>query len=156
MSKCKNCGKELSDEWKACPFCGTAVEDERKRSRQKAVAAERAATEAKRRAEEAAAPKKRAGQEAAAKNTTKEQTIKLLREDRYIEAFPDILRFAEEGDVEFCFKAGYCYSHGKGVAKDDDKAKYWWGKAAAQGDKSAEMCLKLFFLPKAEAKKRTE
>ena len=51
------------------------------------------------------------------------------------------MRFAEEGDVNFCFRAGYCYSNGKGVAKDLDKAIYWYTKAAEKRDKYAQHVL---------------
>lgn len=113
------------------------AEGEKKRATEEAKRRAEKAEAAKKRAEQAAAPKKRAGQEAAAKNTTKEQILKLCHEGRYDEAIPDILRFAEEGKTFFCFLAASCYKNGHGVAKDIDKAIYWYTKAAKKRDKDA-------------------
>ena len=130
-----------------------AVEEAKRRAEQAAEAKKRAAEEAKRRAEEAEAAKKRAAeeakrraeQEAEAKKRAEEEkkkrkveVKKLYDEDRYIEAFPDILRFAEEGDSDFWHRAGYCYDWGKGVTKDVDKAMYWYTKSAERGDKFSQ------------------
>ncbi len=111
-----------------------AAEEAKRRAEKEAEAKKRVAEDAKKRAEQAAAAKKRAEEE---KKKRKEQVKKLYDEKRYIEAFPDILRFAEEGDSDFCFRAGYCYSTGNGVAKDVDKAISWYTKSAEQGDKGA-------------------
>jgi TPR repeat protein len=33
------------------------------------------------------------------------------------------------------------YFRGLGVQKDEDAAKFWWGKSASQGDEVAVQCL---------------
>lgn len=104
------------------------------------------AEEKKKKAEAEKLTKQKAAEEmqrkaAAAKEAEKkkrEETIKLYFAEEYEKAFPDILRYAEQGDSEFWFKAGYCYATGKGVKQDKQKAAFWYEKSAAQGNKYAQ------------------
>ena len=42
-------------------------------------------------------------------------------------------------------KMAECYYNGDGVAKDGEKAEYWWNEAAQKGDESAKKALKKYF-----------
>ena len=50
-------------------------------------------------------------------------------------------REAEAGNVDAQRVLGNMYHWGEGVEQDDAKARLWWGKAAAQGDKLAQSYL---------------
>jgi TPR repeat protein len=52
---------------------------------------------------------------------------------------------AEGGHAGAHFRLGYCYDHGKGVAKDAVTAAEWYAKAAAQGNAAAQMNLGLYY-----------
>ena len=55
--------------------------------------------------------------------------------------FANTLQYAERGEVAAQFKVACCYEHGYGVAKDTQLAKYWYSKAADQGDEVAKEAL---------------
>ncbi len=48
---------------------------------------------------------------------------------------------AEAGKVDAQRVLGNMYHWGEGVEQDDAKAKFWWGKAAANGDQRAQAYL---------------
>lgn len=50
-------------------------------------------------------------------------------------------RASIDGHVNSQYNLAYCYSNGLGVKKNIETAKYWWGKAAAQGHKEAKEAL---------------
>ncbi len=58
------------------------------------------------------------------------------------EALQLIKRAANAGDSTAQRWLGFRYLNGRGVAKDKNQAKYWFGKAAAQGDSGAAQALK--------------
>lgn len=53
-----------------------------------------------------------------------------------------IMRAANAGDSTAQRWLGFRYLNGRGVAKDKNQAKYWFSKAAAQGDSGAAQALK--------------
>ncbi len=53
-----------------------------------------------------------------------------------------IRRAADAGDSTAQRWLGFRYLNGRGVAKDKNQAKFWFGKAAAQGDSGAAQALK--------------
>ena len=50
----------------------------------------------------------------------------------------DLIKKAEQGDIEAQFNLGYYYHSGEGVEKSEKKALYWWQKAAEQGHAEAQ------------------
>jgi TPR repeat protein len=50
-----------------------------------------------------------------------------------IDEFQFYLEKAETGDAEAQYKIGSMYEFGKGTRKNEEKSKYWYGKAAEQG-----------------------
>ena len=50
----------------------------------------------------------------------------------------DLIKKAEQGDVEAQFNLGYYYHSGEGVEKSEKKALYWWQKAAKQGHANSQ------------------
>jgi TPR repeat protein len=50
-------------------------------------------------------------------------------------------RAAENGNVEAQRILGSMYHWGEGVEPDDEKARFWWAKAAANGDALAQSYL---------------
>lgn len=48
---------------------------------------------------------------------------------------------AEAGNADAQRTLGNMYHWGEGVEQSDEKARLWWGKAAAQGDKLAQSYL---------------
>ena len=54
----------------------------------------------------------------------------------------ELLKLAEDGNVDAQYCLGGCYYYGKGIAKDIDEAIMWWSKAAEQGDEGAIEMLK--------------
>ncbi len=59
----------------------------------------------------------------------------------YSEAAKWFLKAAEKGLTGAQSLIGECYYICKGVAQDDEKAKFWLQKAAEQGNEEAEMIL---------------
>ena len=53
----------------------------------------------------------------------------------------DLIKKAEQGDVEAQFNLGYYYHSGEGVEQSEKKALYWWQKAAEQGHAEAQFNL---------------
>ncbi len=51
----------------------------------------------------------------------------------YAKAVEYFTTAAEGGHAEAQYRLGWCYQYGFGVSKDLEKARYWFGKAAAQG-----------------------
>lgn len=73
------------------------------------------------------------------KNVAVEKTVvTTAKELTPEEKFLDTKRKAEQGDVNSQFSLAEMYMHGKGVAKDDAKAKEWIQKAAPQTQIAAE------------------
>ena len=64
-----------------------------------------------------------------------------VRQD-YAEAVRLYRLAAEQSHASAQFNLGYMYDEGKGVARDLQKARKWYGKAAAQGDTDAQDALK--------------
>lgn len=54
---------------------------------------------------------------------------------------------AERGDAEAQVKLGWLYMLGDGVSQDEVIARYWWEKAAAQGNADAEYKLGVLSTP---------
>ena len=57
-----------------------------------------------------------------------------------------LVNMAEGGDAEAQFALGNCYENGKGVAKDEQKALYWYNKAADQGNARGQAFAALMYL----------
>ena len=53
----------------------------------------------------------------------------------------NLIKKAEQGDVEAQFNLGYYYHSGEGVEQSEKKALYWWQKAAEQGHAEAQFNL---------------
>lgn len=64
-----------------------------------------------------------------------------MRDAKPGEAFKIYLELAKEGHIEAQYSAGWAYMHGRGVAKNQEQAKYWINKAAASGHKRAKKLL---------------
>ena len=50
----------------------------------------------------------------------------------------DLIKKAEQGDVEAQYNLGYYYHSGEGVEQSEKKALYWWQKAAKQGHANSQ------------------
>ncbi|MGI9403386.1 MAG: tetratricopeptide repeat protein [Hyphomicrobium sp.] len=55
------------------------------------------------------------------------------------------MKAAEQGDAKAQFNLGLMYGEGRGVARDDAKARAWFQKAAEQGDVKAQLKLGLMY-----------
>ncbi len=53
----------------------------------------------------------------------------------------DLIKKAEQGDVEAQYNLGYYYHSGEGVEQSEKRALYWWQKAAEQGHAEAQFNL---------------
>jgi TPR repeat protein len=53
----------------------------------------------------------------------------------------DLQARAEQGDAEAQFNLGNCYRFRKGISIDNEKAAYWYTKAAEQGNDGAQFYL---------------
>jgi len=53
----------------------------------------------------------------------------------------DLIKKAEQGDVEAQYNLGYYYHSGEGVEQSEKKALYWWQKAAKQGHANSQFNL---------------
>ena len=62
----------------------------------------------------------------------------------YSIAFQWYLKSAEQGYAESQCSLGLLYQDAKGVKHNHDKARYWWGKAAEQGNELAQSYLKIY------------
>ncbi|MCL2139303.1 MAG: sel1 repeat family protein, partial [Treponema sp.] len=60
-------------------------------------------------------------------------------------AAENLLKKAEQGDINAQYELGLLYENGKGVSKDSVKAAEWFGKAAEQGNASAQYELGLLY-----------
>lgn len=67
-----------------------------------------------------------------------EQAKALYDAKNYTAAIPKLQAAASKGHKKAQYRLGYCYDKGKGVAEDDSKAFYWYGKSAAQGYAKAQ------------------
>ena len=57
---------------------------------------------------------------------------------------PDVIKvktMASMGEPRLCIRLGNAYYYGEGVEQDQEKAVYWYGKAAALGDAEGECLL---------------
>ena len=63
---------------------------------------------------------------------TLQEAHKLYNEKKYEEAFVAYERLAHEGNADAQTSLGYMYQQGQGVAKDEQKAIAWYGKAIQQ------------------------
>ena len=75
--------------------------------------------------------------------------------------FNEYLLKAESGDADAQTLMGSCYAHCLELANnvitfDEEKALYWWGKAAEQGHRYAMMELAIYYFNKKDYAKRTE
>ena len=57
---------------------------------------------------------------------------------RYLYEKVKALDAAEGGDVKAQFSLAQCYDCGYGITPNREKAKYWFRKAAEQGDQDAK------------------
>lgn len=57
--------------------------------------------------------------------------------DRGMDNIDELIKKAEQGDIEAQDELGYMYEHGEGVEQDYAKAIQWYEKAAAQGCQEA-------------------
>lgn len=70
---------------------------------------------------------------------------KLINQD-YTKALTYLLKAAESNDNSAEFLLGYMYEKGHGVEKDKVKAKEWYERSKAHGNKTAELMINLLFL----------
>jgi len=59
--------------------------------------------------------------------------------------FEDILKKAEQGDVDAQNVLGWMYSEGEGVAQDNERAIYWYTKSAEEGYAYSQYALGLMY-----------
>ena len=57
-----------------------------------------------------------------------------------------IIRTAKEGDAMSQYNLGFLYSQGKQLEQNDNKAVYWWRKAANQGIAMAQNNLAIMYM----------
>lgn len=69
---------------------------------------------------------------------------KAMQRGEFDEAFIWYLQAAEGQDVEGEYNVGFCYEEGVGVGQNLQKAKYWYQRAALQGDDQAKEKLSRF------------
>ncbi|MBL4820306.1 MAG: sel1 repeat family protein [Gammaproteobacteria bacterium] len=69
---------------------------------------------------------------------TYEYGLKLYRVNKFAEAFPTLLQHAKKGHPRAMALIAKMYFVGNGVDKDEAQYKYWLGKSAEAGDKSAK------------------
>jgi hypothetical protein len=81
-----------------------------------------------------------AGQQAAADQLW-QQASGLAERNRYLDAYPLLLKAANMGDKRAQATLGILYQDGKGVKADDRAAAYWNKAAAAQGHRGAQYAL---------------
>ncbi len=63
--------------------------------------------------------------------------LRLFYLKKYDEALPLLLRAAEAGDVKSQHFVAMLYENGNGVARDYEKAAYWYRRTAESGDREA-------------------
>lgn len=144
---CPKCGFKFDDEYNFCPKCGYAFGKTEQKPEPLFDFSEDTATyndesaagfdkQLKEREEE---KKKLAAERAELENEKKKleaekkaQAKKLFDDDEYEKAYPLILEFAEKGDAEFQYMAGFCYIQGYGELTEKE-ALQWFEKAAKQG-----------------------
>ena len=63
--------------------------------------------------------------------------LRLFYLKKYGEALPLLLRAAEAGDVKSRHFVAMLYENGNGVARDFEKAAYWYRRTAESGDREA-------------------
>ncbi len=63
--------------------------------------------------------------------------LRLFYLKKYDEALPLLLRAAEAGDVKSRHFVAMLYENGNGVARDFEKAAYWYRRTAESGDREA-------------------
>lgn len=59
--------------------------------------------------------------------------------------FNELLRKAEQGDIDAQFNLGVCYENGYDVEQSYEQAVKWYTKAAEQGDAAAQFNLGLCY-----------
>lgn len=69
-----------------------------------------------------------------AAETSYSEAFRAYEEKRYDEAFTLLLPLAEQGEGQAQMAVSLLYERGLGVARDIDKAMYWYEKAALRGD----------------------
>src|SRR5512141_2304741 len=67
-----------------------------------------------------------------------EDSVKAYRRGDFNTAYQLIKPQAEKGDADAQFILGFLYDEGKGVPQDYAEAAKWYGRAAKQGNKSAQ------------------
>ena len=67
--------------------------------------------------------------------------LRLLRNDP--EAAAEMLRAAEQGDVDAQYGMGLIYAEGRGFEQDEVRAYYWLSRAIDQGDTDARLLLQV-------------
>ncbi len=70
------------------------------------------------------------------------KTTKKKKLERDKREFAEKCQQAEQGNIGAQIDLGIMYQYGKGVAKDETKAVYWYRKAAEQGNEDAKDALK--------------
>jgi hypothetical protein len=66
------------------------------------------------------------------------EAFELYDQKKYDAAVPLFRKAAEQGNAFAQYSLGYAYANGRGVPKDNEKAKEWYRKSAAQGDEGAK------------------
>jgi TPR repeat protein len=61
-----------------------------------------------------------------------------LQLQEYEKAYRTWLKLAENGDAQAQFDLGVMFHNGLGLEKDNERALYWFDKAASQNDADAE------------------
>ncbi len=133
MKICTKCKKELADDFKLCPYCGEiAPKNPVPQDQANAIKGFQEIVD-----------------EASGKLDTPEQHFQNgycfwfgegetlngqpIKQD-YYRAFSELSKAAGMGHAEATGYLGVCYSEGKGVETDTEKAIYYWTKAIAMGD----------------------
>lgn len=67
-----------------------------------------------------------------------EQGKALYDAKKYEAAIPKLQAAADKGHKKAQYRLGFCYDKGRGITEDDNKAFYWYSKAAAQNHAKAQ------------------
>ncbi len=67
-----------------------------------------------------------------------EQGMQAYKAEDFVKAHELLKKSAESGNADAQYQMGTLYRKGQGVTKDNEKAAYWYGKAAKQGLTNAQ------------------
>ena len=72
--------------------------------------------------------------EAQLRKKERQEAERYIHAKDYVKALPLCQKAADAGDPDAMYDSGRLYQDGKGVARDYDKAREWYQKAAGAGN----------------------